>query len=60
MAGSHSIAAAFAVASETARIALAPRRALLGVPSRSIIAKSTARWSSASKPSSRSLISPFT
>ena len=32
------MAAAFAVARETAKMALAPRRALLGVPSRSIMA----------------------
>ncbi len=41
---SRSIAAALAVASETARMALAPRRLLLSVPSRSIRAASTSRW----------------
>ena len=40
--GTPSIACARAKASETARIALAPRRALLGVPSRSISARSRA------------------
>src|SRR5258706_596671 len=35
---------------ETARMALAPRRDLVGVPSREIILWSTARWSAASSP----------
>ena len=37
-----------AAASETPRIALAPRRDLFGVPSSSIIARSSAAWSPAS------------
>ena len=43
----------------TPRMALAPSRALLSVPSRSISAWSSTRWSSASKPVSASRISPF-
>ncbi len=44
----------------TAVIALAPSRDLSGVPSRSIIAWSMSRWSSASKPSSSGSISSVT
>ena len=44
----------------TPRMALAPSRALLGVPSASIRARSTARWSRASTPSRMSAISPLT
>src|ERR1700759_4863069 len=40
--------------------ALPPSRDLSGVPTRSIMAWSTRRWSSASKPSSSSWISPLT
>src|SRR5581483_5453828 len=54
-----SAAAAFAAASETARIAFAPRRPLFGVPSRSISRRSSASWSSASIPRTASRISPF-
>jgi hypothetical protein len=39
-----------ATASETPRIALAPRRALLGVPSSAIIVSSILLWASASMP----------
>ena len=42
--------AARAAAMETARMALAPRRDLVGVPSRVIILWSRARWSAASEP----------
>src|SRR3954463_5017579 len=55
-----SAAAACAAASETPRIALAPRRALFGVPSSSIIARSRADWSVASRPCSASASSPLT
>ena len=41
-------------------MALAPRRALLSVPSRSISSASTMRWSRASRPSTASAISPLT
>src|SRR5229473_109600 len=44
------MAAARAAAMETARMALAPRRDLVGVPSREIILWSRARWSAASSP----------
>ena len=47
-------------ASETPRIALAPRRDLFGVPSRSISARSRPDWSSASRPAIASAISPLT
>ena len=53
-------AAARATASDAPRMALAPRRPLLGVPSAAIIARSTARWSVASMPTSSPRISPFT
>ena len=53
-------AAAFAVASEQPRIAFAPRRDLFLVPSSSISAPSTERWSSASTPASAAAISPST
>ena len=53
-------APAFAQASETPRIALAPRRPLFAVPSSSIMASSMATCSVASMPSSASAISPFT
>ena len=45
-----SAAAALATASETPSIALAPRRPLLSVPSRSIIARSRPAWSEAWRP----------
>ena len=54
------IAEALATASDTPRIAFAPRRALFSVPSSSIRASSMRRWSSASKPDRASKISPFT
>src|SRR4051812_12553618 len=41
-------------------MALAPRRALLGVPSRSISALSSPDWSSTSKPATALAISPLT
>src|SRR6266853_6122876 len=44
------MAAARAAAMETARMALAPRRDLVGVSSREIILWSRARWSAASSP----------
>src|SRR5207248_6975456 len=47
-----------AAASGTPGFALAPRRDLLGVPSSSIIASSSARWSEASIPVTASAISP--
>src|SRR3954463_9467536 len=53
-------AAACAAASETPRIALAPRRDLFGVPSSSIRALSRPAWSSASRPAIASAISPLT
>ena len=43
-------AAAFAAARETPRMALAPRLALFGVPSSSIISSSSSRWAEASIP----------
>ena len=55
-----SAAAALALASETARIALAPRRPLFGVPSSSISRRSSASWSPGSIPRTASAISPFT
>ena len=55
-----SAAAAFADASDTPRMALAPSRPLLGVPSRSSIARSSAAWSAASSPVTACAISPFT
>ena len=57
---SASAAAAFATASETPRMAFAPRRAFVSVPSSSIMAASSARCSRASSPRMRSAISPFT
>lgn len=54
------LAAAFAVASETARIAFAPSFDLFGVPSSSIIALSTPAWSLASIPTTRFAITSFT
>src|SRR3974390_1185258 len=45
---------------ETARMALAPRRDLVGVPSREIIFWSRARWSAASEPQSVLAISALT
>jgi len=53
-------AAAFATASDTPRIALAPRRAFVGVPSRETSVLSIARWSEASSPTRASAISPST
>ena len=44
----------------TPRMALAPSRPLLGVPSRSIMAMSMATWSVASIPEMASKISPLT
>ena len=55
-----SSAPAWATARDAPRMALAPRRDLLSVPSRSMRAKSTPRWSSASRPSSAWAISPLT
>ena len=52
---SRSIAIALAAASETPRIALAPSRALFGVPSSSIIVRSSAAWSAASSPCTASV-----
>src|SRR3712207_7152206 len=56
----RSSAAALAQARETARIALAPRRALLGVPSSSIMISSILTWSEGSRPERASKISPST
>jgi len=53
-------AIARATAIDTPTIALAPRRALFGVPSAAIIAWSTASRESQSLPVSRSAISPLT
>ena len=53
-------APAFAVASETPRIALAPRRDLFFVPSSSISVRSSVRWSSASSPATAPAISVST
>src|ERR1700761_2774143 len=53
-------AAAWATAMLTPTMALAPSRDLSGVPSRSIMVWSISRWSSASKPSNSSWISPLT
>src|SRR6266545_497836 len=53
-------APAFAVASETPRIALAPRRDLFFVPSSSINVRSSVRWSSASSPATAPAISVST
>src|ERR671915_2151841 len=55
-----SAAAARAAASETPRIAFAPRRDLSGVPSSSISARSSPAWSSTSAPCTASAISPLT
>ena len=44
-------AAARAFARDTARMAFAPRRGLVGVPSRSHMARSSEAWSNASRPS---------
>src|SRR3954452_3001111 len=55
-----SAAAACAAASETPRIALAPRRALFGVPSSSMRVRSSPAWSVASWPATASAISPLT
>src|SRR5579875_1200720 len=49
----RSAAAARATARETPRIALAPRRLLLGVPSRSQSIRSMPRWSDGSRPRRR-------
>ena len=57
---SLSSALAFAAASDTARMALAPRRPLLGVPSSSIIFSSRPTWSQESKPISAFAISVLT
>ena len=56
----HSSATALAAASETPRIALAPRRLELSVPSSAASAASSARWSAASRPMTALRISPFT
>ena len=53
-------AAARAAAMETARMALAPRLPLFGVPSASIMRRSSARWSAASSPVTALAISAFT
>ena len=53
-------AAAFAIAKDTPKIAFAPSRDLLLVPSNSIIASSSSTCSRASAPTSASAISPFT
>ena len=53
-------AAAFAIANDTPKIAFAPKRDLLFVPSNSIIASSSSTCSRASAPTSASAISPFT
>src|SRR5436190_458970 len=55
-----SAAHAFAVASDTPRIAFAPRRPLFGVPSSSMRAASRPAWSSAARPRTASAISPLT
>src|SRR5271168_1033916 len=52
-------AAAREAAMETARIALAPRRDLVGVPSSEIILWSRPRWSAASKPMTALASSPL-
>src|SRR5713226_7629758 len=52
-------AAARAAAIEIARIAFAPRRDFVGVPSRSIIFLSSPRWSAASVPAIALAISPL-
>ena len=52
--------AARAVASDTPSMALAPRRDLLSVPSRSSMVLSTCTWRSASRPTIASAISVFT
>ena len=54
------VATACAAASETASVAFAPRRDLLGVPSRSIRRRSSAVWSSAAMPRNALAISPST
>src|SRR5437867_4727026 len=53
-------AAPRAAAIETARMALAPRRDLVGVPSSSIIRLSSARWLVASRPTTALAISWLT
>ena len=53
-------AAALAMASDTPRMALAPRRLLLGVPSSPIMISSILTWASASMPPTASKISPLT
>ena len=55
-----SAAAACAAASDTARIAFAPSRDLLGVPSRLISVRSSAAWAEASIPRIAVRISPLT
>ena len=55
-----SAAAALAAASEQPRIAFAPRRLFVGVPSSSTSAWSRERWSAGSTPTSASAISPST
>ncbi len=55
-----STAAACAAASETPRMALAPSRDLLGVPSSSMRARSSPSWSVASRPATAWAISPLT
>ena len=59
-AGRRASAAALAVARLTPRIALAPSRPLFSVPSSAIIAASISAWSSASRPTIASAISPLT
>jgi len=53
----HEAAAARAVAIETARMAFAPSFSLFGVPSSSIITRSTSAWSVASMPPTAPAIS---
>ena len=53
-------AEALAQASETPRMAFAPKAPLLSVPSMSRMTPSMARWSSAGSPTSASAISSFT
>src|ERR1700687_1616047 len=54
------VAAARAAAMETARMAFAPRFPLFGEPSVSIMRRSSAPWSAASRPVTARAISPFT
>src|SRR6202158_601662 len=56
----QAFADARAAAIETARIAFAPSRPLLGVPSNSMSLASSVRWSAASTPARASAISPLT